>query len=214
MPPRPRTGRCRTSAPGLTLAAALALAAATACAQAPADGAGMGPPLQASAADRTRVLHAYRAVALADAAATAYVAGRSADVGDCAVCHTPDTSAPAPRPAPEQRAAHWQIALDHAAGMTCRDCHDPRAPASLHLLGDNRTDLDRAYQTCARCHQGEVADWRGGAHGKRLSGWAEPRVIAGCAACHDPHAPALAPRLPVAQPSIVPPRVLPPGGHR
>ena len=94
----------------------------------------------------------------------------------------------------EEKKAHWEIDIQHApqSVMTCATCH-----------GDGNMDtlksaiaLDAAYELCAQCHFTQARDWRAGAHGKRLSGWGEPRVIANCTACHNPHKPKLEARWP------------------
>jgi hypothetical protein len=136
-----------------------------------------------------------------------WVAGRT-ELADCAGCHKKDTAAVKPNTDPEGRAAHWDVKLNHAEGMDCRTCHVPTEPAKLKLL-ESHVDIDEAYRSCATCHRKEVADWRGGAHGKRLSGWVEPRVVKNCAGCHDPHKPHLEKRMPVAYPTIVPDRLKP-----
>ena len=43
----------------------------------------------------------------------------------------------------------------------------------------------------------ECFDWAGGAHGKRLAGWAPPRVSKTCVECHNPHQPQWDKRAPV-----------------
>jgi nitrate/TMAO reductase-like tetraheme cytochrome c subunit len=53
-----------------------------------------------------------------------------------------------------------------------------------------------SYQLCAQCHNSQVKDWVGGAHGKNLSGWKSARVSKLCVECHNPHSPALDKRWP------------------
>ena len=57
-----------------------------------------------------------------------------------------------------------------------------------YFLGDNN---------CKECHQQEFKDWKGGAHGKQLGGWAPPRVSNTCVNCHNPHNPYFEKRWPV-----------------
>jgi hypothetical protein len=94
--------------------------------------------------------------------------------------------------------AHWSIRLAHAPPevMTCGTCHAPDTPGTLRTLTGTAVAIDHAYQVCAQCHSGQAVDWAGGAHGKRVGGWAPPRVAFSCAECHDPHRPALEPRWP------------------
>lgn len=91
-----------------------------------------------------------------------------------------------------KKAAHWEIELKHApAGvMSCESCHNLTAETdALHTLRGEPIAFDHSYQLCAQCHSRQVADWAGGAHGKRLGGWAPPRVVQACVGCHNPHQP-------------------------
>jgi hypothetical protein len=85
--------------------------------------------------------------------------------------------------------------------MGCATCHAADA-AALRLLGGEPVGFDHAYRLCAQCHSRQVADWAGGAHGKRVGGWVPPRVVYGCPECHDPHRPALGPRRPARPPRL------------
>jgi hypothetical protein len=114
----------------------------------------------------------------------------------CSECHT--------LPLPQMRAgggvrrAHWDVTLHHApaAVMACTTCHAGASLDSLATLQGAPVAFDRSYQVCAQCHSRQAADWVGGAHGKRLGGWAPPRVVLACPACHDPHRPAWETRWP------------------
>jgi hypothetical protein len=123
----------------------------------------------------------------------------------CARCH--DRPAAQMKVAAQgRRAAHWEIELKHAPDgvMSCESCHNVNTETdSLHTLRGNAIAFDHSYQLCAQCHSQQVADWTGGAHGKRLGGWAPPRVVQNCTGCHDPHSPRLQSRWPsVAAPVI------------
>lgn len=107
-----------------------------------------------------------------------------------------------------RKAAHWEIELRHASPgvMSCDSCHDLSGRAdSLHSLRGETISFDHSYQLCAQCHSRQFSDWKGGAHGKRLGGWAPPRVVQNCTGCHNPHAP----RLHTRWPSVAAP--IPPG---
>lgn len=116
----------------------------------------------------------------------------------CARCHD--------RPVEQMRiaakgkkAAHWEIRLRHAPEgvMSCESCHVLAGETNtLRSLRGEPVAFDHAYQTCAQCHSRQAADWVGGAHGKRLGGWAPPRVVQNCTGCHDPHSPRLESRWP------------------
>lgn len=100
--------------------------------------------------------------------------------------------------------AHDNIRSMHPAqtGAICSTCHAPDNVELLALKSGERATLDHAYRLCAQCHFSQAESWAGGAHGKRLDGWQGRRVVMGCADCHDPHAPALEPRIPFRAPQI------------
>ena len=100
--------------------------------------------------------------------------------------------------------AHDNITSMHPAqtGAICSTCHAPDNVELLALKSGERATLDHAYRLCAQCHFTQAEAWAGGAHGKRLDGWQGRRVVMGCADCHDPHAPALEPRIPFRAPQI------------
>ncbi|MEX2282321.1 MAG: hypothetical protein WEE89_07545 [Gemmatimonadota bacterium] len=102
------------------------------------------------------------------------------------------------------RDAHQNIQPVHPAetGATCRNCHAPENVELLAFQSGQRTTIDHAYRLCAQCHNAQVTAWAAGAHGKRLDGWQGRRVVLGCAACHDPHQPALQKRTPFRAPQI------------
>jgi hypothetical protein len=127
-----------------------------------------------------------------------FVAARTAAIRKypCSQCHTVpltgmrgDTAA---------KRAHWDVSLEHAPAtvMTCTTCHAASDLDTLASLGGTPVPFDRSDRVCAQCHAGQASDWAGGAHGKRLGGWAPPRVVLGCPACHDPHRPAWETRWP------------------
>ena len=114
----------------------------------------------------------------------------------CTTCHT--RSLAEMRGGGGRKRAHWDITLEHApaAVMVCTTCHASRAGDALRMLQGAAVAFDHSYQVCAQCHARQAADWAGGAHGKRVGGWAPPRVVAGCPVCHDPHRPAWETRWP------------------
>ncbi len=98
----------------------------------------------------------------------------------------------------ETKDAHWDIQLNHAGVdiMACKTCHNQQSPNELVSLTGKAIDFDHSYQVCAQCHSGQAKDWLGGAHGKRVRGWINPRLINGCVSCHDPHQPSIKSRWP------------------
>lgn len=100
--------------------------------------------------------------------------------------------------------AHQNIQPVHPAqtGAVCSTCHAPENVGLLLLLNGRRVGLDESYRLCAECHFAQVSAWAGGGHGKRLDGWQGRRVVMACPDCHDPHRPALQPRIPFRAPRL------------
>jgi hypothetical protein len=96
------------------------------------------------------------------------------------------------------RKAHWDVELRHASEsvMACSTCHLGSDLNSLRTLAGTPVSFDRSDRLCAQCHSRQATDWAGGAHGKRVGGWAPPRVVQTCVECHNPHAPAWDKRWP------------------
>lgn len=87
-------------------------------------------------------------------------------------------------------------------GARCSTCHAADNVELLALENGERATLDESYRLCAECHIAQVNAWAKGAHGKRLDGWQGRRVVMACPDCHDPHKPALEPRIPFRAPQI------------
>lgn len=104
--------------------------------------------------------------------------------------------------------AHQDIQPVHPeqTGARCSTCHAGDDVEQLTLESGERATLDATYRLCAQCHFRQTDAWAQGAHGKRLDGWRGRRVVMGCADCHDPHAPALAQRIPFRAPRLERPR--------
>jgi hypothetical protein len=79
--------------------------------------------------------------------------------------------------------AHQNIVAVHPVqtGGACATCHAPDNVELLTLRSGERATLDHTYRLCAQCHFAQ-AD--------------------ACADCHDPHRPALTPRIPFRAPQI------------
>lgn len=116
----------------------------------------------------------------------------------CLSCHTVPLTSMRGRASGGQARAHWAVELAHAgpAVMTCATCHAPANLDELRSLTGQPVTIDQAYLVCAQCHSRPAADWIGGAHGKRATGWSETRVVYSCTECHDPHRPKLETRWP------------------
>ncbi|MDN5202308.1 cytochrome c3 family protein [Fulvivirgaceae bacterium BMA10] len=117
----------------------------------------------------------------------------------CTNCHNvPLSSLQSDFAKQQKKKAHWEIELVHANKdiMDCNTCHDQNDLNSLVLLNGKKVDFDQSFKQCAQCHSTQYNDWLGGAHGKRVLGWADPKVIYNCVNCHVPHEPALPTRWP------------------
>jgi hypothetical protein len=106
----------------------------------------------------------------------------------------------------DQRIAHTHEDIQpvHPAqtGAVCSTCHAADDVELLPLREGGRATLDQSYRLCAQCHFQQVEAWAGGGHGKRLDGWEGRRVVMGCGDCHDPHKPAIEPRVPFRAPHM------------
>lgn len=94
--------------------------------------------------------------------------------------------------------SHWDIRLKHAnrETMNCATCHSENNMDELRSITDKPIDFNLSHKLCGQCHQNQFKDWSGGAHGKQIGGWAQPRVSQTCVGCHDPHKPAFEKRWP------------------
>ncbi len=94
--------------------------------------------------------------------------------------------------------AHWDIKLVHADvnTMNCITCHNGNAMDDLQSLTGNSIDFNRSDKLCSQCHTRQFEDWKGGAHGKKVAGWAPPRASMTCVNCHNPHNPGFKSRWP------------------
>ena len=122
----------------------------------------------------------------------------------CSSCHADGLSPVDPEPRTDD--AHDNVRPVHPEGKgdVCTTCHVADDVEQLALGEGETVDLTHSYRLCAQCHSTEVEAWAGGAHGKQVDGWQGPRVVMGCADCHDPHDPALEPRIPYPGPRLPP----------
>ncbi|WP_062061543.1 cytochrome c3 family protein [Aquimarina longa] len=98
----------------------------------------------------------------------------------------------------EYKKAHWDIKLVHATKdmMDCMTCHNGNNMNKLTSLTGKEIDFNRSYKLCSQCHTSQFDDWKGGAHGKKIVGWAPPRASMTCVNCHNPHNPSFKKRWP------------------
>ena len=115
----------------------------------------------------------------------------------CSECHT--------KSIPELKSknltgkkAHENIKLNHATTeeLTCNSCHPTQNLDHLKSNLNAKIDFNQSYKVCAQCHSSEYKDWLGGAHGKRVKGWVNPRISNTCVDCHNPHSPKFESRFP------------------
>ena len=94
--------------------------------------------------------------------------------------------------------AHWNISLKHANEntMNCITCHNGEDMDQLKSITKKPIDFNKSFQLCSQCHNKQFEDWKGGAHGKRIGGWAPPRASMTCVNCHNPHKPHFESRWP------------------
>lgn len=124
-------------------------------------------------------------------------ARRDRDMHPCANCHQWVLSNPEPR---KLAAPHDNFELQHGlhgkGGFWCFTCHDVEKNFALKTLEGDPVEFDHAYVVCSQCHVQQGRDWARGAHGKRIGGWAGPRSVYNCTACHYQHRPAIKAREP------------------
>jgi hypothetical protein len=130
---------------------------------------------------------------------------RSLDQYPCTSCHLGRKLVMATKRVAD---AHQDIQPVHPeqTGSLCSTCHAADNVELLTLESGERATLDEGYRLCAQCHFTQANAWARGAHGKRLDGWQGRRVVMACADCHDPHQPALQPRIPFRAPQLERPR--------
>ncbi|WGH76767.1 cytochrome c3 family protein [Tenacibaculum tangerinum] len=106
----------------------------------------------------------------------------------CTECHTKPLEK---MQAKDIKKAHWDIKLNHASlnTMNCITCHDSNNINELKSITGHKIDFNESYKQCSQCHQKQHKDWAGGAHGKQMESWTNPRVSMTCVNCHNPHNP-------------------------
>lgn len=114
---------------------------------------------------------------------------------ECIECHTEPLNKLKNK---DIKKAHWDISLNHANGetMNCATCHKGNDMNNLKTLTGKHVDFNLSHKLCSQCHSTQFEDWKGGAHGKRIGGWAPPRASFTCVNCHNPHNPGFESRWP------------------
>ena len=113
----------------------------------------------------------------------------------CIECHTKPLKQMQGK---ELKKAHWNINIKHADinTMNCVTCHDSKSMNNLTSLTGKAIDFNKSYKLCSQCHTKQFKDWKGGAHGKKIGGWAPPRASLTCVNCHNPHSPSFTSKWP------------------
>lgn len=121
----------------------------------------------------------------------------------CNECHRLFESSTAPK---QQMMQHAHVRLNHGMNDKCLNCHDRENRERLVLFDGTLVGFDRVTDLCSRCHGTVYRDWERGTHGKTLGSWdarsGDQRRLT-CTECHDPHAPAYPPLVPLAAPDTL-----------
>lgn len=127
----------------------------------------------------------------------------------CEGCHD-KIEAAAPPQGPRK---HRGLEFEHFDGAeACFTCHDEDNRDSLRLLANKTVSFNDVSMLCGQCHSEKLRDWKIGAHGKSVGGWAGVRNRLTCTDCHDPHAPGR-PIVQALPPPPFPPLGIPKGDH-
>lgn len=113
----------------------------------------------------------------------------------CTECHTKPLTQMKGK---DYKKAHWDIEVNHANTLTmnCITCHSSTNLNELTSITGSSIDFNKSHKLCSQCHTKQFDDWKGGAHGKRIGGWAPPRASMSCVNCHNPHKPSFETKWP------------------
>lgn len=121
----------------------------------------------------------------------------------CSECHKLFTPSPVENRVLMQ---HKEIVMNHGMNTRCLNCHYGADRDKLVLHDGTLVNFDEAPRLCSQCHGTVYRDWQRGIHGKTMGSW---DVTTGnqhrlrCNECHDPHAPAYKPLVPLPGPSTM-----------
>lgn len=120
----------------------------------------------------------------------------------CTDCHDNQTQKanPVERELEEE---HDDLKFVHGEGrFWCLSCHSKNERDELEDLKGRKVSYDASHKICLQCHSQRTQDFARGGHGKRVGAWMGERKLKACVECHDPHAPAIKARKPVALPVL------------
>ena len=122
----------------------------------------------------------------------------------CSDCHGVFDSRVVDPPVDLKQHAH--IELRHGMNDRCYNCHGREDRNKLLLHGGVEIGYDQVEMLCAKCHGTTYRDWQVGMHGRTNGSWDKGsgrQVRLKCTQCHDPHAPAYAPIVPMPAPNTL-----------
>lgn len=116
----------------------------------------------------------------------------------CSECHNEPLEVMKKAANDGSQLSHWNIKIEHANQdvMNCTTCHTANNMDKLHTHTGKEVSFNESYKLCMQCHQNQYKDWVGGAHGKKVDGWAKPVIKYTCVNCHNPHAPSFPHKMP------------------
>lgn len=122
----------------------------------------------------------------------------------CSECHR--LFAPAPEKVDRIAIQHDHIKMNHGMNTRCLNCHDGADRDKLVLHNGTLVEFGEASRLCSNCHGTVYRDWERGMHGKTMGSWdasSGQQERLRCNECHDPHAPAYKPMVPLAGPTTL-----------
>jgi hypothetical protein len=120
----------------------------------------------------------------------------------CSTCHTTTKANPQISRSEDLDEFHQGLKFAHGA-VSCLSCHNEKNYDALHLANGMSLAYENVMNLCAQCHGPQFRDYRNGSHGGMNGYWdlkAGGRTRNNCVDCHDPHAPAYVPVMPVFKP--------------
>jgi nitrate reductase cytochrome c-type subunit len=121
----------------------------------------------------------------------------------CMECHRLFVSPPV---TPRRLMQHRHVTLEHGLNDQCLNCHDREDRNRLRLRTGETVPFAETPRLCGQCHGTAWRDWSRGTHGRTTDFWDSSRGTVrrlSCIECHDPHAPAFDPMVPLPGPNTL-----------